>query len=112
MNSRDHRAPVWVIWSLVAAFGAVQAIAWTIAGAVPRRPGVLAQVSVAWIVMLILAWLATRRIGSLSERIRQHETVHRATLTEIEQLQMQNAMLEIIARSVDVPLAFQSFAQR
>ncbi len=112
MNYRDRQAPVWVIWSLVAAFGAVQAIAWTVAGAIPRRPGVLAQVSAAWIVMLILAWLATRRIGSLSERIRQHETAHLATLTEIEQLQMQNAMLEIIARSVDVPLAFQSFAQR
>ena len=66
MNYRDHQAPVWVIWALVAAFGVVQAVAWTIAGAIPRRPGVLAQVVVAWIVMLILASLATRRIGSLS----------------------------------------------
>ncbi|PYR79908.1 MAG: hypothetical protein DMF86_02295 [Acidobacteria bacterium] len=112
MNYRDHQAPVWVIWALVAAFGVVQAVAWTIAGAIPRRPGVLAQVVVAWIVMLILASLATRRIGSLSERIREHETAHRATLTEIEQLQTQNVMLEIIARSVDVPLAFQALAQR
>ena len=32
--------------------------------------------------------------------------------SEIEQLQTQNAMLEIIARSVDVPLAFQALASR
>ena len=33
-------------------------------------------------------------------------------VSQVEQLQMHNAMLEILARSVDVPLAFQSLAQR
>lgn len=112
MTSRDHRAPVWLIWGLVALFGAVQAIAWTVAGAIPRRPGVVAQVVTAWIVMLILASLATRRLGTMAQRIRAQDVTHRETMTEIEQLQTQNAMLEIIARSVDVTLAFQALASR
>ncbi len=112
MDIRQHHTRVWVIWSLVAIFGLVQAVAWTLAGGVPRRPSVLAQVFTAWMVMLALAWLASRRIESLSHRIREHEHTHRATLHEMEQLQTQNAMLQIIAQSVDVTLAFQALATR
>jgi GAF domain-containing protein len=112
MNYRDHRAPVWVIWGLIALFGLIEAIAWAIAGSVPHRLGVIAQVVSAWAVMIILASLATRRIGSMAERIQAHEHTHRETLGELEQLQTQNAMLEIIARSVDVTLAFQALASR
>ena len=108
----DQRAPVWVIWGLVAVFGVVQAAAWIVAGGIPTRPGVVVQVVTAWAVMLILATLATQRLGTLAQRIRAHESTHRETLGEIEQLQTQNAMLEIIARSVDVTLAFQGLASR
>ena len=112
MTARDHHAPVWVIWGLIAVFGVVQAVAWTLAGGVPRRPGVLVQVVTAWIVMLILASLATRRLGTMAQRIHAQDVTHRETMSEIEQLQTQNAMLEIIARSVDVTLAFQALASR
>ena len=112
MKFRAHEAPVWVIWGLVGVFGVVEAIAWTLAGGIPRRPGVLVQVTTAWLVMLILASLATRRLRSQEQRIRAHEHTHQETLGEIEQLQTQNAMLEIIARSVDVALAFQALAPR
>ena len=112
MNYRDHRAQVWVIWGLIALFGVIEAIAWVVAGSVPRRPGVLIQVGTAWVVMVILASLATRRIGSMAQRIQAHEHTHLETLGELEQLQTQNAMLEIIARSVDVTLAFQALASR
>jgi GAF domain-containing protein len=63
-------------------------------------------------VMLILASLATRRMKSQAQRIKAHEHTHQETLGEIEQLQTQNAMLEIIARSVDATLAFQALASR
>jgi GAF domain-containing protein len=112
MKYRDHQAPVWVIWGLIGVFGVVEAVAWTFAGGIPRRPGVLAQVGTAWVVMLILASLATRRLRLQAQRIRAHEHTHQETLGEIEQLQTQNAMLEIIARSVDVTLAFQALASR
>src|SRR4051812_4212536 len=112
MSLRDQKAPVWVIWGLVAFFGVIEASAWIVMGGVPRRPGVLVQVLAAWLVMLILASLATRRIGTMASRIQAQQDTHAETLGEIEQLQTQNAMLEIIARSVDVTLAFQALASR
>jgi GAF domain-containing protein len=112
MKYRDHRAPVWAIWGLIGFFGLVEALAWTMAGGIPRRPGVLVQVGTAWVVMVILASLATRRLRSQAQRIKAHEHTHQETLGEIEQLQTQNAMLEIIARSVDATLAFQALASR
>src|SRR6186997_1750569 len=112
MTVRDSRAHVWVIWGLIGLFGVVEATAWTIAGGIPRRPGVLVQVGTAWVVMLILASLATRRMTSQAQRIRAHEHTHQEKLSEIDQLKTQNAILEIIARSVDATLAFQALASR
>ena len=112
ISLRDYEAPVWAIWGLIAVFGVIEAIAWFVAGGIPTRPVVLVQVISAWIVMLILASLATRRIGTMARQIRVQEHTHEETLGEIEQLQTQNAMLEIIARSVDVTLAFQALASR
>jgi GAF domain-containing protein len=89
----------------------LQGIAWALAG-IPRRPLVVVQVIAAWCVMLLLAKMASRRIEALSSRLTQQERAHRSTLDEVEQLQMQNAMLQILARSVDVPLAFQALATR
>jgi GAF domain-containing protein len=103
---------LWAIWGLVAVFGGVEASAWYLAGGIPTRPAVLVQVITAWMVMIILASLATRRLGTLARRIRVHEHTHQETLGEIEQLQTQNAILEIIARSADVTLAFQALASR
>jgi hypothetical protein len=112
MKNPDSRAYFWMIWGLIGIFGLVEAVAWTVAGGIPRRPGVLVQVGTAWIVMLILASLATRRMRFQAQRIKAHEHTHQATLGEIEQLQTQNAILEIIARSVDPTLAFQALASR
>src|SRR5262245_50412224 len=100
------------IWALVLVFAVIEAAAWIAAGGVPRRPLVLIQVIAAWVVMLILAAIATRRIGSMAGRILEQEYTHRASLAEIEQLQTQNAILQIVAKSVDAPLAFQALAAR
>ena len=96
-DKHDARTPVWAIWGLIATFAVVQVVAWTIAGGVPRRPLVLVQVGAAWFVMLVLAWLASRRIETLSSRLSQKERAHLSTLDEVEQLQIQNAMLQIVA---------------
>jgi transcriptional regulator with GAF, ATPase, and Fis domain len=108
---RDERAPVWAIWLLIA-FSAAQPVAWALDVGFPRHPLVLAPLLVVWIALVVLAALATRRITALTRQLHQQERVHDATLTEVDQLQTQNAMLEIIARSIDVPLAFQALAAR
>lgn len=109
MSRRSTRA--WAIWALVAGIAVLQAVAWALAG-IPQRPLVIIQVIAAWCVMLLLARMASRRIETLSSRLTQKERAYRSTLDEVEQLQMQNAMLQILARSVDVPLAFQALATR
>ena len=110
MTSKNTR--VWAIWAVVAGTAVLQAIAWALAGGIPRRPLVIFQVIAAWCVMVMLAALATRRIEKLATSLTQKEHAHLTTLDEVEQLQMQNAMLQILARSVDVPLAFQALATR
>jgi GAF domain-containing protein len=111
MPLREDRAPVWAIWLLIA-FGAVQPLAWWLGVGLPRQAVVLVPLLIVWITLLAIAAIATRRITSLSLRLSQKEQDHSATLTEVDQLQTQNAMLDIIARSVDVPLAFQALASR
>ena len=111
MPLREDRAPVWAIWLLIA-FGAVQPLVWGLGVGVPRHPVGLALLVVVWVSLLALAALATRRITALWRRLSQKERDHSATLTEVDQLQTQNAILDVIARSVDVPLAFQALAAR
>ena len=111
MMIRGRQAAIWGIWGLLIAYGVLQATAWTISG-IPFGPLVAVELSAGWIVMVLLALLATRGLGRLSQTLEEAEHAHRAKSSEVEQLQMQNAMLDIIARSVDVPLAFQELAHR
>jgi GAF domain-containing protein len=108
---REDRAPVWAIWLLIA-FSAAQPVAWVLDVGIPSHPLALVPLLVVWITLVALAAIATRRITALKRRLSQQEQAHDATLSEVEQLQTQNAMLDIIARSVDVPLAFQALAAR
>lgn len=112
MNFRYPRAAFAGIWGLVLTFGVVQAIASATLGSVARRPIVIVQFVTAWFVILTLAFISTRRIGGLARTITQHEHARTATRDQVEQLEMRNAILQIISRSVDVPLAFQALAQR
>jgi len=106
-----HRAVSLAIWGLLGAYATVQILGWAL-GTTPRRPWDVVQVVAGWIVMLILASIATRRIDHLAAALRETEHAHRATRDEVGQLQMHNAMLDIFARSADVPLAFQALAPR
>lgn len=111
MNVRQDRAPVWAIWLLIA-FGAVQPLLWTMPAGIVYRPAFLIPFLVVWATLLGLAAVATRRITRLWTMLQREERAHRATLNEVEQLHARNAMLDIIARSADVALAFQELAAR
>jgi transcriptional regulator with GAF, ATPase, and Fis domain len=111
MDVRQDRAPVWAIWLLIA-FGAVQPLLWTMPAGIVYRPAFLIPFLIVWVTLLVLAAVATRRITRLWKMLQHEERAHMATLTEVEQLHARNAMLDIIARSADVPLAFQELAAR
>jgi signal transduction protein with GAF and PtsI domain len=110
MSFRQPRAAVWAIWTVVCAFAVIQALG-MLDGA-GRSPNVVVQALVASAVMLILAFFATRRIERLASAVSATEQAHVATLDEVAQLELSNAVLQVVARSVDVPLAFQALAQR
>ncbi len=110
MSFRQPRAAVWAIWGVVCAFALTQALGMVDGGA--RSPNVVVQALVASAVMLILAFFATRRIERLASAVSATEQAHVATLDEVGQLELSNAVLQVVARSVDVPLAFQALAQR
>jgi GAF domain-containing protein len=110
MNVRHARLTVLAIWAMIAAYALIQTAAWSVAGGIPRRPAVVVQVIGAWIVMLVLAAMTTRLIGSLSRSLTEQRDRHQVTVTEFEQLQIRNAILQVVARSMDVPLALQALA--
>lgn len=112
MNRRSPRLSIWAIWAMVAVYALVQATIWATTGGIPRRPLVVVQIVGAWLIMLILAAVTTRLIGRLSRDLSAERDEHLAAVGEVEQLQIHNEMLQIIARSVDVPLAFQALARR
>src|SRR3954451_9342138 len=104
MNVRHPRAAVAAIWGLVAALAVTQVIAWIVLGGTSRPSVFFVQFVAAWILILVLALVSTRRIGGLAHTISQHEQARTATLDQVEQLEIRNAILQIISRSVDVPL--------
>jgi transcriptional regulator with GAF, ATPase, and Fis domain len=110
-RKRTERAQLGLIWGLVGGVAALQLLMWAVAGSLDARIITLWLVA-GWLVTVILAVLASRRIGTLSERLTERENAHRTTLDEVQQLQTQNAMLQIVARSVDVGLTFQALAVR
>ena len=109
--STRHRPAVIAIWGLIAALAVVEGSAWALGAA--RSPlWANAQVIAGWVVLVLLAAIATRRMDRLAEQLDRTTDAHRATQDEIEQLQMHNEMLETLAQTVDVPLAFKSLARR
>jgi transcriptional regulator with GAF, ATPase, and Fis domain len=111
MGGRDERSSVLAIWLLVV-YGAVQPLFWSLPRDLTHNPFVYVPNLIAGATLVILAAIATRRLDWLSRTLARNERAHSATLSELEQLRTQNAMLETIAGSVDVPRAFQELALR
>jgi transcriptional regulator with GAF, ATPase, and Fis domain len=112
MNPPDARGTIRIIWGVVCAFAVSQIVVstWPLPAG-PQR-GVLLQALAAWASILIVAIVSTRYLRRLDVVVSGHEKAHTATLQQLEQLELSNAVLQVVARSVDVPLAFQTLAQR
>jgi len=99
------------LWAVLAAFALLQAIVW-IVGAAPGTPFYLFHILASWAFVIALILMARRSATRLSTTIETKSDETLQMRSEIEQLRIQNAMLQTIARTVDVPLAFQELAQR
>jgi len=110
MDTQQKRA----IWSLVAVGAILQTAVWLAGdrGLIGHGAGLIIQLAVVWGLILLFAGFATRRIDTLAARIQQDQRRHRLTLTQMEQMEAQNAILQVIAGTPDVALAFQVLARR
>jgi len=107
--------PQWKIWGLVAAAFIVQMGLWAAVrwlGEDFHALGLWIQLVVIWVVILLLAAIATNRIDWLMRMLTRHETAHLATLDLVGQLEIQNGLLKTLARSNDIGLAFQALARQ
>ncbi len=115
MTFNRPRGAIWATWGVVGAFAVIQAMAWSphgTPGGVPYSRGAMVQAVAAWAVILTLATVSTRRILRYTRAIDEHEQAHIRTLDQVVQLELSNAVLQVVARSIDVPLAFQALAER
>lgn len=115
MTRRSGITPERRIWALVVGAAVLQGVVWFLVHfttLVSHDVGVGLQVVVLWAAILVLGGIAARRIGWLTRRLTQHERAHLTTLDQVGQLEIQNALLTQLARSIDVGLAFQSLARQ
>ena len=109
MITAKDRAAILALWSPVVILAAIEAAFWS-GGEITLRPLLLALA--VWGLIVALAVIATRGFTQLRTALTQVETAHRATKHEVAKLHLHNEMLEILAKSVDVPLAFQGLSRR
>lgn len=102
---------LWIAACVVAAAEGVWALRALRAAGYRASPEVVGAVLSA-VAVLMLAGIASRRAALLQRAIGAHQALHSATLNQVGQLELSNAVLQVVARSVDVPLAFQTLAQR
>ena len=102
------------IWPLVAVGAVLQGGAWVLMrlGALGHTPGFIVQAAVLWILVILFAAFAARRMELLNNRFEEHQQKHQVTLGQMEQIEAQNAVLQVITRTPDVALAFQALARR
>jgi transcriptional regulator with GAF, ATPase, and Fis domain len=103
-----------VIWLSVGAGAVVQFGLWALvrAGVLSHSAGLILQLLTVYGLILWLGLMATRQIGGLATTLERREDAHRLTLSQMEQLEAQNDVLQVIARAPDVTLAFQALARR
>ena len=111
MSRGRHAAAIRSVWGLVVVLWVIDAALWLQTNTdLQPLPVILALTR--WAILLLVAAVATRAIERSDAALARTAEAHRATRTEYEQLQVHNAILQALARSVDVPLAFQSLAER
>lgn len=105
------RRLIWLIVGLGASLQVATALL-VRSGVVGHSAGLGVQLAIVWLLIISLALAATRRMDRMASRIEEHQQEHKITLGQMEQLEAQNAVLQVITRTPDVALAFQTLARR
>lgn len=110
MTARTRR---WV-WPLVAAGALMQGVTWLLmrAGFIGHTAGSAIQIVTVWVLVILFAVWAARRVDLLHSRLQEGDERHQLTLGQMQQMEVQNAVLQVITRTPDVALAFQALARR
>jgi GAF domain-containing protein len=103
-----------VVTGLVVASAVVEIALWVAfdRGTVGAGAFTLALFLISWTVVFVFGTMAARQVARLRTDIHTRADAHRATLDQVEQLEAHNEMLQTLARSTDVTLAFQALARR
>ena len=98
----------------VAAAVVIQAGLWMAAASGSASHGVVVAgvLTVSWALVVGLAVSMSREIGVLRTELEARQSLHRATLDEVEQIATLNDMLMTMGRSKEVGLTFQGLARR
>ena len=99
---------------LIVAGAAVQVALWVAfdRGAIGATTFATLLLLTAWALVLVFGVLAARQTAGVQEALDARDETHKATLAQIEQLEAHNEMLQTLAQSTDVTLAFQALARR
>jgi signal transduction protein with GAF and PtsI domain len=81
-------------------------------GAIGPSAFATSMILTTWAIVLALGSLAARQALRVQGDLAARDTSHKATLAQIEQLEAHNEMLQTLAQSTDVTLAFQALARR
>ena len=116
MSSPAPRVPErkGLVLALIAGAALLQLVLWFAHARGSVSDALLAPglIAISWAVVLALSVLGAIHFSTLRRTIDTREHEHRATLDQVEQLEAHNEMLQALARSTDVTLAFQALARR
>jgi hypothetical protein len=113
MNQARRRRQFTWVWAVAVLAGLVYSLVDVIFYHQLADPGLRLGVRLGtiWALLLLCAGLAVWKFDLLSSRIQQNESARDEALSQLQQLEAQNALLQTMARSRDVALAFQTLAR-
>ncbi len=102
------------VFIAVAAAAAVEIALWMASarGVVTEGLAIAAVLACSWGLIVALALLASRHNAALQNELTMRQSLHQATLDQVEQLEALNEMLVTLGRTKDVGLAFQGLSRR
>lgn len=114
MSSPAQGASRTLLVALVVVGAAIQVALWLALerGALDPSTFAGAMLTASWALIVVFGLLAARHLTGLQRTIDDHDRAAHDAIAQVEQLRAHNEMLQALARSTDVTLAFHALARR